>query len=297
MEKFNNNAPVVRKITPLEKMKELEQNVAFTMSTKQLQNADIPDYQRDTVSATVARLTVAMLNNELIPPIMVFYKPEKNGGVPYHEALNYGDERLDDLIFTIIDGKHRRLAAINAGLPIGAYCSPYKMKEDEETQTFIKMQYGQRVNSNHLIAIDQSKPENRWTVKLATDKGSPLLGKIYLGKGRKSTDLINASNFTQLVTRKIITAEELWPFAMFYAKLFLGKKIYSGGFKGCAYLWKYLQGEGFDLNNREHCGAFKSFDWNSEENVFASKLNSNEASLAFGQRLIKVWKDYKKSVK
>lgn len=278
-------------------MEELENNVALAMSVKQLQNADIPKYQRDTIPSTVARLTLAMLNNELIPPIMVLYKPSLNGGMSYEEALSLDDERLDDLVFTVIDGKHRRLAAIDAGLPIGAYCSPYNMDDGEETQTFIRMQYGQKVNSNHLIAIDTSKAENRWTVKLATEKGSPMFGRIYLGRGRRTPEQINAVNFTQLVTRKIISPDELWPFAEFFAKVFWGNKVYSGGFKGCAYLWKYLQNTSFDLSNGGHCSALKQFNWSDEDNVMAAKMNSNEAARAFGDRLIKVWKEYEKSAK
>ena len=101
-------------------------------------------------------------------------------------------------------------------------------------------------------------------------------------------------NFTQLVSRKMVAPDELWDFSEFYAKVFSGNKIYSGGFKGCALLWKYLQNTCFDLSNPEHIAALKRFDWTDEDNLYASKLNSNEDSRQFGARLIKVWTDYEK---
>ena len=287
-------APAIGKAAHDSHMKWLEQNVSMAMSLRQLEIADIPDYQRDVIPSNVARLAQAMINRELIPPLIVLYKPEKNNGLSYEDAMDLGDSRLDDLVFTIIDGKNRRAAALEVGMPIGAYVIPHRLSREQEVQMFIRLQWGQHVNSNHLIAIDDKKPENIEVVRLATEENSPLYGKIYLGRGKKSMDKINAVAFTQLVVRKILTPEQIRPFAEFYAKVFYGEKVYAGSFKACAYFWKYLQTTKFDLGNSQHRQALKAFDWKDPDNAMAAKLNSNMAAEAFAQRLIKVWTDYER---
>lgn len=273
----------------------LKQSHTLVLTPKMLSALDTPEYQRDQVAPQVKSLKESMLRGNIIPPILLVYRPGDNGGVSFQEmvmALNEDKKKaLANFKYTIIDGFQRYSAANLIKYPLQAVILPELSKKDELT-TFCNFQKGRRVNSNHLIAINQEIEENRIVRELATSEDSPLKGCIYLGKGNIIKGQLNASAFVELVRTKILTPSQLKPFAKFYRKLFYPNKLYSGGFKSVAKLYIALvQGGTFNLDNEEHCKVFTSFDWENPAIHPLTHCNGAAGYQPLVDMLVQRWKE------
>lgn len=258
----------------------LKQQTLVRLLPAQIRNIKIPDYQREPIPAHVKRIREAILKGEVIPPIILAYSPDDNGGLSFVEFKTMihskgGEEQARNMVFRVVDGVQRVSAAQPVSQPLVGLVLP-PMTDEEERQTFLALQKGRRVNSDHIIAVEASDPTNKIITEMNTDENSPLKGCIYFGKGTRNPEQIHATAFKQLLHRKIIeTPEQLKPFGEFFKKVFFGQKTYAGGFKACADLWRRLKKGGkFDLKNAEHVAVFRKISWDDPEVRMLAATNS-----------------------
>ena len=186
----------------------LKQQTLVRLLPAQIRNIKIPDYQREPIPAHVKRIREAILKGEVIPPIILAYSPDDNGGLSFVEfkAMIHskgGEEQARNMVFRVVDGVQRVSAAQPVSQPLVGLVLP-PMTDEEERQTFLALQKGRRVNSDHIIAVEASDPTNKIITEMNTDENSPLKGCIYFGKGTRNPEQIHATAFKQLLHRKII---------------------------------------------------------------------------------------------
>ena len=261
---------------------------------KMVVNIDVPTYQREPIPAHVKRIREALLNGEIIPPIILAYHPEQNNGMDFETMKEHIRKMdwsvIDNVRYTVIDGLQRVTAARPIGFPICAVILP-PMTDKAERAIFLALQKGRRVHSDHIISVECDTPVNKIINEMGHDANSPLKGCIYYGKGVRNPEQLHATAFAELIKRKSLKSiEHLKPFGEFYKKVFYGRKTYSGGFKSCAELWERLTARGkFDINKPEHCNVWSEVDWDSDDIKNLATKNSPGTIAQLADILYSYW--------